>query len=78
MRLKGFHFINTPSFMDRILVLLKPFIKKNFADMLHLHPAPIDSLYEFIDKKQLPKELGGDGDTCEQLRSMKRLSIFSI
>lgn len=46
--------------------------------MLHLHPAPIDSLYEFIDKKQLPKELGGDGDTCEQLRSMKRLSIFSI
>lgn len=64
--------------MDRILTLLKPFIKKHFADMLHLHPAPIDSIYKFIDKKLLPKELGGDGDTCEQLRSMVELAFQFI
>lgn len=70
MRLKGFHFINTPSFMDKILILIKPFMKKEFHNFLHLHPAPIDSVYKYLPKENFPKEAGGEWDSFEKIQGL--------
>lgn len=69
VRLKGFHFINAPPFMDRILALIKPFLKKSFNEMLHVHTSPNESVYQYIPKEMFPKENGGNADTFEKCRS---------
>jgi hypothetical protein len=59
VRLRGVHFLNAPSFMDKLMMLLKPFLKKELLEMLHIHQVNSDTLEEYISKKALPKEEGG-------------------
>lgn len=54
IRLKGLHFINVVPFMDKIMAMIKPFMKKELMEMLHLHTESIDSLYKFIPQNMLP------------------------
>ncbi|XP_045770429.1 clavesin-1-like [Maniola jurtina] len=60
VRLKEVHFINAPSFMDKLMMLLKPFMKKSLLDMIHIHETGSQELYKYIPKKAFPKDLGGD------------------
>jgi len=64
VRLKGFHFANAPSFMDKIMSLIKPFIKKELLNMLHIHQSNSDSIFKLIPKDCLPAEIGGTLGNC--------------
>lgn len=66
VRLKEFHFINAPSFIDRFLSMFKPFMKKELMHMLHVHVAGSDSLNNFLPMAALPQDAGG-----EQLNSLE-------
>ncbi|XP_053994005.1 uncharacterized protein LOC128884565 [Hylaeus volcanicus] len=58
VRLKGIHFINTPSVMDLIMNMAKPFMKKELWSMIHLHSS-LKTLEEFVSLDVLPNEVGG-------------------
>ncbi|XP_044261175.1 alpha-tocopherol transfer protein-like [Tribolium madens] len=58
LRLKGLHYFNTVPFMDKILALMKPFMKKELLNMLYLHNT-VDDLAKFVPKECLPQEYGG-------------------
>lgn len=60
VNLKAVHFLNAPSFMDKLMMMLKPFMKKALMDMLHIHQVGANTLDQFIDRKALPKEAGGE------------------
>lgn len=72
VRLKEFHFINAPNFIDILMSMVKPFMKKEMLDMLKIHPVGSDSLEEYIPMAALPKEAEGNnkggtvlrGETC--------------
>ncbi|XP_023950590.2 clavesin-1 [Bicyclus anynana] len=68
VRLKEVHFINAPSFMDKLMMLLKPFMKKALLDIIHIHEAESPVLYNYIPKEAFPKELGGDYKTKKELK----------
>lgn len=65
VRIKGLHFINTVSFMDKFLALMKPFMKKELLDMLHLH-STVDTLEPFVPRKIMFKDYGGAKETREE------------
>lgn len=67
MRLKGLHLINTVSFVDKIVALMRPFMKKEMVDMLMLHPT-LDTFYKYVPKEMLPLECGGNAGSIEYLR----------
>ncbi|CAK1590626.1 unnamed protein product [Parnassius mnemosyne] len=77
VRLKGVHFLNAPFFMDKVMMLLKPFMKKSLLDILHIHQPNSEALYEYIPKKAFPKEEGGEHKDHNSLRDemIERLKV---
>ncbi|XP_045501032.1 alpha-tocopherol transfer protein-like [Colias croceus] len=59
IRLKQVHLINAPSTIDKIFGLLKPFMKKEITELIHFHPPNSQTLFNFIDKADLPADYGG-------------------
>ncbi|XP_050311781.1 alpha-tocopherol transfer protein-like [Anthonomus grandis grandis] len=62
IRLIGVHFINVVPFMDKILALLKPFIRKEFFSKIFIH-TNMDTFYEHVPKEALPVDYGGEADS---------------
>lgn len=67
IRLKGLHFINTVPFMDKILALMRPFMRKELMDVMELHTT-VESFKKYVFLEQLPNEYGGKAGTFDQLR----------
>lgn len=44
--------------MDKILALMKPFMKKDLLDVLYLH-SNVDTFSKFVPLEMLPNECGG-------------------
>lgn len=68
VKLKGLHYINAPSFIDKLLVMMRPFMKKELMDMLHIHTTGSKKLEQFIPSEALPKGCGGNGMTVDEYR----------
>ncbi|XP_050502668.1 alpha-tocopherol transfer protein-like [Diabrotica virgifera virgifera] len=62
IRLKKIHLINIASFVDKVLALVKPFMKKELFDSLAIH-SDIKTLYTDIPQDILPAEYGGSCDS---------------
>lgn len=68
VRLKGLHFINTPPFMDKVLALMRPFMKKELMDAMHLHQTKDSYIGKHLDAKLMPKEYGGEAGTLQEIQ----------
>jgi len=66
VRLKAFHFINTVPFMDKVMALMKPFMKKEFMDVMHLHSS-LNTLDEHVPRAMMPNEYGGAAGSVKEL-----------
>lgn len=59
IRLKASHFINIPTFMDKIISMVRPFTKKELLDTIHIHTSLDSFLDKFVPKSMMPDEYGG-------------------
>ncbi|XP_039758607.1 alpha-tocopherol transfer protein-like [Pararge aegeria] len=62
IRVKKIIAINTPYFYDKFYALIKPALPAEICDIIHFYPDH-ESLYNIIDRKCLPKEYGGEGQS---------------
>ncbi|EFA00459.2 alpha-tocopherol transfer protein [Tribolium castaneum] len=72
VRIKGVHVINALPLADKVLAMLKPFIKSDLYNMIQFHPPGSETLYKHVPKECLPEEYGG------QLSSMQTLNEKSV
>ncbi|XP_071639835.1 alpha-tocopherol transfer protein-like [Temnothorax longispinosus] len=74
VRLKGFHFMNSSPVMDVIMNMMRPFMKKQLMDMLHMHTTS-DTLEKFISLEVLPNESSGQAGSLQELhdKQVKKL-----
>ncbi|XP_050353574.1 clavesin-1-like [Nymphalis io] len=68
VKLKGLHFMNAPSYVDRLLMVLRPFLKKELMDQLCIHPVGSNSIEKLLPIEALPKEAGGQYKTFEEAK----------
>ncbi|KAJ2943029.1 hypothetical protein O0L34_g15221 [Tuta absoluta] len=67
VNLKGLHFLNAPAFMDRLMMVLRPFLNKSLMSMLHIHQVGSKTLDKFFPMEDLPTGAGGMGKSIEVL-----------
>ncbi|XP_075166189.1 alpha-tocopherol transfer protein-like [Haematobia irritans] len=69
IRMHGFHFVNPVPFMDKILALMTPFMKKELQNVLRMHSC-LNEFYKYVPQEMLPKEIGGDLPHSKELREV--------
>ncbi|XP_063929844.1 retinol-binding protein pinta-like [Zophobas morio] len=74
-RLKRLHYMNLVSFMDKIMALMKPFMKKELYDIIYLHNT-IDDLTKYVPLECLPKDYGGSAETVSELHEKMKKTLF--
>uniref|UniRef100_A0A0C9RRA5 TTPAL_4 protein n=1 Tax=Fopius arisanus TaxID=64838 RepID=A0A0C9RRA5_9HYME len=74
VRLKGLHFLNSMPVMEIILGMMKPFMKKELMDILHIHTSN-ETAAKFFPIELLPNESGGKAGSLMELhaKNIKRL-----
>lgn len=68
IKLKEVHFRNAPSFMDKLMMLLRPFLKKELLEIIYIHNVGSDTIHEYVPKEAFPKEDGGEYKTRDAIR----------
>lgn len=58
LSMKGLHFLNVGPVVDKILLMIKPFLDIQFWKTFELHPS-IDSLHKFIEPEIFPRNYAG-------------------
>lgn len=74
-RLTGVHVINVVPFIDKLMILVKPFMKKELLQVLIFHTDGLDSLYEYVPKKCLPKHLGGEAASWPEMNDLMKKEL---
>lgn len=52
--------------MDKVLALMKPFMKKELLESMHLHPTLDTFVDKHVPKRMLPNEYGGSAGTLKE------------
>lgn len=67
IRLKAIHILSSAFALDQLIIFLKPFMKQELYNMIHFHKGTNETIYDFIPKRCLPQEYGGDLPTVAEL-----------
>ncbi|XP_044272457.1 uncharacterized protein LOC123016249 [Tribolium madens] len=72
MRLKAVYVFNAPPFVEKIVTIVKGFIKPKMFDRIHIYP---DSsfLLKCFDKEQIPSDYGGEEKSLCELQELGKL-----
>ncbi|XP_050514798.1 clavesin-1-like isoform X1 [Diabrotica virgifera virgifera] len=68
-RLKQLHLLNPPAFVDKILTLLKSFMKSKLKERIYIHKS-IEDVYHYIPKDTLPSDYGGKEKSMAELEDI--------
>ncbi|KAM8721710.1 hypothetical protein ACLKA7_007561 [Drosophila subpalustris] len=68
-RLRAIHIINCPSFLDRMMAMMKPFIREEVYQLINYHTEGMDSLYKEVPRDMLPVEYGGKAGTIAEIKT---------
>uniref|UniRef100_A0A182NNE8 CRAL-TRIO domain-containing protein n=1 Tax=Anopheles dirus TaxID=7168 RepID=A0A182NNE8_9DIPT len=66
IRLKQLHVINAVPFMSRLMLLVRPFMRKDVQEMINIH-VDIGTLHQSVPVECLPSEYGGTAGTFQEL-----------
>ncbi|KAK6636532.1 hypothetical protein RUM43_010194 [Polyplax serrata] len=65
VKLKSIHVVNVHSLIDKIMLLVKPFLRKKFLELLHFHKENDEEIYKTIPKRCMPENYGGELESIE-------------
>ncbi|XP_060527195.1 alpha-tocopherol transfer protein-like [Cylas formicarius] len=75
IKLRQIHLLNVPTFLDRCLHIVRPFMKSEVGKMIHTHLPNSTTLYDHVPRDLLPEEYGG---TVGKIDDLKRAWIDKV
>ncbi|XP_058124212.1 alpha-tocopherol transfer protein-like [Anopheles ziemanni] len=76
IRLKQIHFINVVPFMNQLMFLTKPFMRKDVQEMINMH-VNLDTLHQAVPVESLPNEYGGNGGSFDELEKSFKDKLYA-
>ncbi|CAK1603323.1 unnamed protein product [Parnassius mnemosyne] len=76
VRMKGAHYVNTPTFFETIFNFMKNFLNEKNKKRLYVHNTDFESLYKFVPKEILPAEYGGNGGSIQELIDLSKKKVL--
>lgn len=75
VRVRQIHIINCNPIIDKIIYLIKPFVRTENFKMINFHTPGSTTLFKFIPREFLPTEYGGTAGSIATMKQywMKRL-----
>ncbi|KYN21599.1 Clavesin-2 [Trachymyrmex cornetzi] len=67
LRLKGIYVVNATWIIDKVMALMRPFMKREFFEIIRIYSGDISDLYPLIPPECLPKDYGGELDCVANL-----------
>lgn len=64
------HVVNCSSLLNRIMLLVKPFLKAEVAERIQTHLPGSKTIFKYVSKEILPKEYGGTAGSIETTRQI--------
>ncbi|KAH8294540.1 hypothetical protein KR044_007736 [Drosophila immigrans] len=68
VRLREIHVLNCPSYLDKVLTVVKPFIKSEVFKLIHFHLPDADTPYKHFPRAMMPHEYGGQAGKMSDLK----------
>lgn len=68
VQLKEIHVINCAPFVDKVLTIIKPFMRNDIFKMIKFHQPNTETLYNYIPKDMMPNDYGGNGGDMKDLK----------
>ncbi|XP_024870210.1 alpha-tocopherol transfer protein-like isoform X1 [Temnothorax curvispinosus] len=78
VRLKAMHVLNAVWFMDKVLALIRPFMKRELYEMLHLYTGDVSDVYPHVPPECLPKDFGGELDCVANLHKAHCMKLDQL
>ncbi|XP_037810373.1 alpha-tocopherol transfer protein isoform X1 [Lucilia sericata] len=69
VRIRQIHVLNSPSYLDKVLTVIKPFMKSEVFKLIHFHLPNADTPYEYFPREMLPLEYGGKAGSLKELKA---------
>ncbi|KAK4878749.1 hypothetical protein RN001_011255 [Aquatica leii] len=80
VRLKKIHVLNSVYFLEKVIGIIKPFVKKEVMEMINFYPVsmPMNEFYAHLSKEHLPEDLGGSLPTIRVLHERNVHKLTSM
>ncbi|XP_058067183.1 alpha-tocopherol transfer protein-like [Anopheles bellator] len=76
VRLKQIHYLNVVPFMNRLMMLVRPLLRKEVQEMIQMH-VNVSTVYNTIPIESLPNEYGGKAGTFEELEKSFKETLYA-
>lgn len=64
--------------MDKVLALMRPFMKKELLDVMHLHSTMDTFLEKYVPNAMMPNEYGGSAGTVKEIQGEIKLQMKNV
>ncbi|GBP74685.1 Alpha-tocopherol transfer protein-like [Eumeta japonica] len=68
IKIKGFHIINAPSFVDKVVFLFKTVLSQKLAERIYVHSS-YEDLHKHVSREVLPSDYGGEERPLAELHA---------
>ncbi|XP_071442892.1 alpha-tocopherol transfer protein-like [Hetaerina americana] len=77
VKLRGIHVMNTMPIIDKLMGIMRPFMKAEMARLIHFHTPGSTTLYKYIPKEILPADYGGNVESVATIKERVKASFES-
>ncbi|KAK5638640.1 hypothetical protein RI129_012935 [Pyrocoelia pectoralis] len=77
LKLISLHVINGGARVDKLMTIMRPFIKKELLEMIHIHSNYVETLFNYMPRECMPKDVGGLLGSVQEMQEKVKETVLN-